>query len=130
MTTKHILKAVAVCCAVLFTACTKSPSDNEIKQAITDFMQDKSGSVTIGANRLRGSGGLKLGAEIKIESVEVKQLGKYNEVEKYWPVKAQVKGTRQADLLLLSGTSHFDEEIDFKLKLDDFGKWKASLLDQ
>lgn len=128
MLNKRIVKLMAVCCGLLFSACAQPPSNDEIKQAIKEHLQDQSGSVSIGADKERPSKGVKLSTEVKVESVEIKQVGKYNEGEKYWPVKAVVKGTRRADLIVVSGSVQFDEELDFKLRKDEFGKWKASLL--
>ncbi|MEW6734336.1 MAG: hypothetical protein AB1489_23625 [Acidobacteriota bacterium] len=109
---------------LLFTACKSSPSDNEIKQAIIENFNSAQK-----ANLKIGSFELKAGTSVKVDLVEVKQIGEFNEQEKYWPVRARVKGTYEANILITARVD-FDQELDFKLYQENNGNWKASPLDR
>src|SRR5437762_3020012 len=105
--------ALITCLGLSLSACSQAPSDTVIKQAITEHLEkNKAWSINANDENGRKSGQsdgkeprsrkLKLGAELKVNSVEVNQVGKFNEQEKYWPVKARVKGTYQASFLVIT----------------------------
>jgi hypothetical protein len=130
--------AFVICSSLLFLSCSRPPDENLIKKAITEHLEQKSSTVSvdkgsnvkIGPVEIKGANaeGLKIGTEIKVESVEIKQIGNYNEPEKYWPVKARVTGTSKSTLVVATSTEQIDREMDFKLYQDEFGNWKAGQL--
>lgn len=73
------------------------------------------------------AGSLMGGRNGIIEKIEIKQVGKYNEQSKYWPVKCRVKGSCTADFIAETKTTNFDKVGDFKIKQDDYGKWYADI---
>lgn len=103
--------AFSVCAILLLlTSCSRPPSDDTIKSAISDYVKGDLSAIC--DNTLR------------VELVEIKQIGKFNDqlawrqLYKYWPVKARVKGTCK--------TKPFDIDVlDFKLYQDDYGNWRA-----
>lgn len=60
----------------------------------------------------RGASNLVTG-RIPLKSVEVQQVGGYNEEGKYWAVKARVQTNFQTVVL------------DYQIHKDDFGNWAA-----
>jgi hypothetical protein len=104
---------------VLLSSCSRAPSDDTIKSAIAELLKHQV--------PMSWSGSLMGGKNAQIELIEVKQVGKFNDQAKYWPIKARVKGTCQADLLFYTETRAFDRVGDFKLYQDDYGNWKASI---
>jgi hypothetical protein len=132
------LLTLALSLVFALTACSTGPSKEQVKQAITEHLEhNKAWSIKAKRNndeqngrsegKDRGPDNLKLGGELKVESVEVNQIGDYREQEKYWPVRARVKGKYQASFLVITADKDFDEELDFRLSKDDNGKWNAAL---
>lgn len=73
------------------------PTDDEIKKAIM------------------AKGAWNPFGQVELESIEIEQIGNYNEEKKYWPVKARVT-TRQ---------THQNAVLEYQIARDDFGKWIA-----
>jgi hypothetical protein len=122
-------RALILCLGLSFAACSSAPSNEEAKQAITEYLQ-KNKAWSISAkdqnDKESKSSDLKLGAELKVESVEISQIGKLNEQEKFWPVRARIKGTYQASFLMIKADKQVDEEADFRLYKNDDGIWRAT----
>ena len=95
------------------------PSDDQIKQAITAFFSRKVPPTWAGS--------LMGGKDARIQSIEIYQIGNYNDRVRYWPVRARVVGTCQANLLARYETTSFDNVGDFKVYQDDYGNWKATM---
>lgn len=95
------------------------PSDDQIKQAIRDFFARKVPPTWAGS--------LMGGKDAQISSIEIYQTGNYNDRMRYWPVRARVVGTCQANLLARYETTSFDNVGDFKIYQDDYGNWKAAM---
>ncbi len=111
-----VLAVFSVC---LLTSCARPPSKTVIKSAITDYLHLQ---VPISWSR-----SLMGGKNAKIELIEIKAVGKFKKQGNYWPVKARVKGTCEASLILSTETRRFDKVGDFELSQDDYGNWKASI---
>lgn len=95
------------------------PTDDIIKTAIIEKLKKEVPH--------SWAGSLMGGTNGKVELIEIKQIGNYNEQGKYWPVKCRVKGTCDADFLTETKKVAFDKVGDFKIKQDDYGKWYADI---
>jgi len=104
---------------VLVSSCSRAPSGSTIQSAITELLKREV--------PMEWSGSMMGGQNARIELIEIKQIGKFNDKDKYWPVKARVKGTCQANFILSMETRAFDRVGDFMIYQDDYGNWKASL---
>lgn len=122
--------------AVFQLACSQGPADNEAKILITaKLKQDFPSNWVIGA-KIEGvignivSGTVKA-TNVQVDSVEIKQRGNFNEQEKYWPIKAQVKGSFQREVIgnKVENKILFDREGDFRFTKDDYDSWKVSIIE-
>src|SRR5262245_3257728 len=120
---KQLSTTLLISLIFLLVGCSAGPSKEQVKQAITETLErNKAWSIKAKGNngeqnrrsegKESGPDNLKLGAELKVESVEVQQIGDYREAEKYWPVRARVKGKYQASFLVITADKQFDEELD------------------
>jgi hypothetical protein len=105
---------------IVFSACSSRPSDEKIKTGIIEYLQ-KEGAPPSWAGSLLG------GKDVDVDLIDIEQIGNYNKDAKYWPIKARVKGTCKADLLVSRESRNFDRVGDFQLYQDDYGNWKARL---
>ena len=101
----------------LIASCSSAPSDDNIKMAITQALEKRV--------PVSWSGSLMGGKNAEIELIEIIDIGNQNEKGKFWPVKARVKGTCEADLLVRKELSHFDKTGIFRIYHDEFANWKA-----
>ncbi|HCA42589.1 MAG TPA: hypothetical protein DEP28_04970 [Bacteroidetes bacterium] len=101
------------------TSTKNKPSDTDVKSAITNKLKKEV--------PISWSGSLMGGKNAVVKSIDIQQYGNYNEKYNYWPVKARVKGTCEADLLFKIETRAFDKIGDFKIYQDDYGNWNAEL---
>ncbi len=113
------MTALLIAALPMLSSCSKGPSDEAIKSAITEQLKHQV--------PLSWSGSLMGGKDAQIELIEIKQKGKFNDQARYWPIRARVKGTCEADFLFKTETKAFDQVGDFKLYQDDYGDWKASI---
>jgi hypothetical protein len=99
----------------------KPPSEEVIKKAIAEQFKKQV--------PMSWAGSTMGGKNARIELIEIKQTGTFNDREGYWPVKARVKGTCTVESLMpgLTPTEKkaFDRIGDFKIYQDDYGSWKA-----
>ncbi|MBP8945597.1 MAG: hypothetical protein KBG25_06880 [Paludibacteraceae bacterium] len=110
---------------VFFPSCSKGPSDKEIKEAITECIENDP--------PLSWTGGWLGGRrDVEIETIEIKQKGKFNKDEKYLPLRARVKGKCDVEEFTPGGgfepktvTKTFDRIANFKIYEDDYGDWEA-----
>jgi hypothetical protein len=76
----------------------------------------------------RAPSGYVMGKIVQIKSVEILQVGIFNQKNNYWPVKARVKGTR--GITGVQGAMRelqFDDTNEYEIIMDDYGKWTANL---
>jgi uncharacterized coiled-coil protein SlyX len=97
----------------------KKPSDDEIKSALVEKFR-KDVPATWAGSLMGGKNGV-------LSSIEILQIGNYNDQYRYWPMKIRVKGTCDADFIMKTEKRSFDKTGDFKIKQDDYGKWTAEL---
>lgn len=120
MTRKPLWVAtLVVLCGFLALSCSRSPSEKAIKTAITELLKQEV--------PMSWSGSMMGGENAQIELIEIQQIGKFNRQGQYWPVKARVKGSCQANFIFSTETRAFDRVGDFQVRQDDYGNWKASL---
>lgn len=98
-------------------ACSPRPSTTEMKAAITESLKERV--------PMSWAGSLMGGTNVEIEFVEIQKVGRFNKDGQYWPVKARVRGTCMADLLVSKEPRAFDKIADFHLQRDDYGEWHA-----
>ena len=73
--------ALLLCVIPLAISCSGKPSEDMIKVAITEsFKQEVP---------VTWSGSLMGGRDGRVELIEIRQIGTFNERGKYWPVKAR-----------------------------------------
>jgi hypothetical protein len=114
----HALIIIAL--SILVVACSRAPSDDTIKSAITQLLKKEV--------PLSWSGSLLGSENIKIESIDILEIGKFNTNSQYWPVRARVKGNCQANILMLTTEARtFDKVGDFQLYQDDYENWIARI---
>ncbi len=105
--------------SVLVSSCSQPPSDGTFKSAITEHLKQEV--------PFSWSGTLMPCEKTQIELIEIKQIGKFNDQDKYWPVKARVKGTCQSLGMYETITRALNQDGDFKIYQDDYGNWKAAI---
>ena len=123
--------------ALLQIACSSGPTDEETKLLITSELKKEFPTAWVVGTKVEGiignivSNTMKA-TNIEIESIVVKQRGNFNEQEKYWPVKVQIKGTFQRELIGNRANEKvtFDKEADFRFSKDDYDNWKISLVEK
>lgn len=113
-----VLAVFSVC---LLTSCARSPSKTVIKSAIVDLLNRDVPDAW--------SGSLMSEKNVNVEIIEIKAVGKFNKQRNYWPVKARVKGTCEVSLSFSYEFRRFHGIGDFKLYQDDYGNWKASIIE-
>lgn len=97
---------VMVFASILFlsgTSCSQSPSEDLIKETIIKEHDVK-----------------RLGATL--ETVRIKQVGKFNKQKNYWPVKAEVT------YKFLSDGESRNYEYEYGIYKDDYGEWRRKTL--
>lgn len=104
---------------LVFVSCSSAPSDDNIKMAITEALEE---NVPVS-----WSGSLLGGKNAKIELIEIIDIGKQSEKGKYWPVKARVKGNCEARMFTGTELKQFDKTATFRIYQDEFENWKAYL---
>jgi hypothetical protein len=105
---------------LLFAGCSSKPSNSEIEEAVKSELKNNI--------PISWVGNLMGGRNAKISSIEIKEWGSYNEEQKYWPVKIRVVGSAELNDPFNQGVvKQFDKIAEFRLRKDDYGKWKASL---
>ena len=105
--------------SMLVSSCSQHPSDGTLKSAITEHLKQEV--------PFSWSGSLMGCKNTQIELIEIKQIGKLNDQDKYWPVKTRVKGTCQSLGMYETSTIVLDQVGDFKIYQDDYGNWKANI---
>lgn len=122
--------------ALIQLACSQGPRDEETKLLITTKLkQDLPSTWTVGAKVDGFLGNLVSNTvkatNVEVESIEIKQRGGFNEAEKYWPIKAQVKGTFQRQVVgnTVDKKIPFDKEGDFRFSKDDYDNWKVVIVE-
>jgi hypothetical protein len=132
---RFYIKLLLVFCLALFQiACSQGPSDEEAKLLITSKLKQDFPANWVVEAKLGGVIGNLVSNTVKatnveISSIEIKQRGDFNEQEKYWPVKAQVKGTFQREIVgnKVENKISFDREGNFHFAKDDYDSWKVSV---
>jgi len=72
-------------------------------------------------------GNMMGGRNAKFTTIEVVEWGNYNRDLKFWPVKIRVIGSAELNDPFNRGViKKFDKVSEFRLRKDDYGKWKAS----
>lgn len=107
------------CLALGLVSCSRAPSRGAMKQAIAECLQAQV--------PMSWAGSLMGGKNAHIESMDIVEVGSYQKGGQYWPVKARVKGTCQADFIFKTETVSFDRVGDFKLSRDEYRHWKAEI---
>lgn len=117
---------LALSIALLNVSCSRAPSKSVIKSAITKCLKDGVPYSLTGLNPVFTS---QVAQNTRIELIEIKQIGKFNDFERYWPVKARVKGTCEYREMFVGGTKTvaFDGIEDFWICQDDYGNWEAGM---
>jgi len=102
---------------ILVPSCSSGPSDSEIKQAITESLWKSVPS--------DNATGLKGCVNANLDFIDIMQIGDYNDLSRYYPVRARVKGV--GTTVTFSGQTpvEFDRIIEFRVIKDDYGKWVA-----
>ena len=95
------------------------PSNYDIESAITEILKKKV--------PVKWSGSLMGGRNAKVRSIEIISIGVYNNRVGYWPVKALVNGTCEAQFIGETKLNSFNEVGNFKIYKDDYGSWKADI---
>jgi hypothetical protein len=95
------------------------PNEGSIKNAIIKRLKRKV--------PIAWSGSLMGGKNARIEFIEILQIGRYNERGRYWPVRARVKGTCEANLLSRTEQKAFDRVGEFRVFQNDYGNWVADM---
>jgi hypothetical protein len=120
--------------ALIQIACAQGPRDEETKLLITAKLKQELPSTWIVGTKVGGFLGNIVSNTVKatnveIESIEIKQRGDFNEQEKYWPVKAQVKGSFQREVIgnTVDNKIAFDHEGNFRFSKDDYDNWKVTI---
>jgi hypothetical protein len=116
---------VTVMCLLLIfslAGCSKAPSDKVIKSAIEGLLLKQL--------PLSWGGSLLGSRNTNIELVEIKEKGKFHDKEKYLLVKARVKGSCEANMILKWEAHPFDKIGEFKIHQDDYGKWLAETVNE
>ena len=111
------LVKLSIILLLLYSCSRYPPSEQAIKKAITSSLKHKV--------PMSWSGSLMGGNNAQIGLIEILQIGEFNKKGQYWPVKARVKGTCQADFIYKTETRSFDRIGNFKLYKDDYVKLKA-----
>ncbi|MHA1749845.1 MAG: hypothetical protein ACTSYF_14540, partial [Promethearchaeota archaeon] len=62
-----------------------------------------------------------------ISYIEIIEMGIHNSRFRYWPVRAKVRGTCEAQFIGETQINSFDQVGDFKIYRDDYDNWIASL---
>lgn len=122
--------------ALIQLACAQGPTDEETKLLITTKLKQELPSTWIVGTKVEGflgnivSNTVKA-ANVEVESIEIKQRGDFNETEKYWPIKAQVKGTFQRQVVgnTVDNKITFDREGNFRFSKDDYDNWKVAIVE-
>jgi len=76
---------------------------------------------------IKWSGSLRGGKNANVQLLQILAIGNYNATGKYWPVRARVSGTCEADLLVTTESRSFDKVGDFRIYQDDYGMWHADI---
>ncbi len=105
---------------LILNGCSNAPNDKIIKQSIIECIQKNVPP--------SWAGSLLGGTDAKVEQIDIQQIGSYNETGKYWPVKARVRGTCQANLLVRKELKYFDKVGEFRIYKDDYGEYKATFI--
>ena len=68
---------------------------------------------------------------LKFNSIDVVEWGKFNESQKYWPARIRVVGSVEVEYSSGFASTvwrdrEYDKINDFKLTKDDYGKWRIS----
>ena len=116
--------------ALVQLACAQGPRDEETKLLITAKLKQGLPSTWIIGTKVEGflgnivSNTVKA-ANVEIQSIEIKQRGEFNEQEKYWPIKAQIKGSFQREVIgnTVDNKIGFDREGNFRFSKDDYDSW-------
>lgn len=122
--------------ALIQIACAQGPRDEETKLLITAKLKQEFPSTWVVGKKVEGILGNIVSNTVKatnveVESIEIKQRGEFNEQEKYWPVKAQVKGSFQREVVgnAVDKKIPFDQEGNFRFSKDDYDNWKVVIAD-
>ncbi|MBI4852134.1 MAG: hypothetical protein HY819_10080 [Acidobacteria bacterium] len=122
--------------ALIQLACAQGPTDEETKLLITTKLKQELPSTWIVGTKVEGFLGNIVSntvksANVEVESIEIKQRGDFNETEKYWPIKAQVKGTFQRQVVgnTVDNKITFDREGNFRFSKDDYDNWKVAIVE-
>jgi hypothetical protein len=117
-------------------ACSQGPTDEETKLLITTKLKQELPLTWVTGAKVEGILGNLVSntvkaTDVEIESVEIKKRGDFNETEKYWPVKAQVKGSFQRQVVgnTVEKRIPFDKEGDFRFSKDDYDSWKITIVE-
>lgn len=101
------------------TPSVPKPSNYDIEQAIKECLRKQVPKTW--------SGSLMGGRNGKVSNIQVIEMGIYNSRYRYWPVKAKVQGTCEAQFIGQTQVNSFNQVGDFKVSQDDYGNWTASL---
>lgn len=123
--------------ALIQIACAQGPSDEESKLLITTKLKQELPPSWVVGTKVEGflgnivSNAVK-SSNVEVDSIEIKQRGDFNEQEKYWPVKAQVKGSFQRQVAgnTVDSKTTFDKEANFRFSKDDYDKWKVTIAEE
>lgn len=119
MTQQRLMAFSILILSLFFSGCSKMPSDETIKASIKESLLQQL--------PLSWSGSYMGYRNPKIDLIEIKEKGKFHSKEKFLMVKARVKGTTEANMLLNNWKlNQFDGVAEFKVHQDDYGKWQAA----
>jgi len=148
--TKRTLVFLCLIFVFLIVGCSKAPSDANIKEAIESsglsvipgkwidkavlgeqMTGDKMTGALVPLDESKKSAMSMYknpkNRNVKTELIEIQKKGEFHSKEKYLLVTAKVKGTSEIDLLGMNiwNPIHFDGVGEYKVFLDDYGKWQA-----
>ncbi len=109
---------------LVYNLFTGPPWETTIKQAITVYVKAHSvGHMNFMASQ----------SNIKLDTLTIKEVGKFNQEKKYWPVRAAYTGSYLETRHQFLGTDvserhEFRGEDEFAISQDDFGKWEATVI--
>lgn len=91
------------------------PSETAIKQAITDYSKKQG---------IKNVQPFTTQSNVKVDSIKIKDIGRFNEAGNYWPVRVTVAGSVMIRIPFATEghQQSFTEERVFGIGYDDFGK--------